>query len=82
MIDGTCKGHATDNQTASEKDLEFVVCARKENLMINVSLQVHCSGICQCKGKCQNEITEPFFISDEELDLNNKTIYIYINIYI
>ena len=40
VIDGTCKDHVMDNQTASEKGLEFVVRARKKNVLNNVLLQI------------------------------------------
>ena len=61
-----------DNQTATDKILELVVCDCKKRKYPEqfqcVLLQVSCIDICKCKGECHNEIPESFVVSDEELE--------------
>ena len=60
-----------DYQTACAKVLELVVCDYKKGKCTEQCLtasSLPCTGICKGKGKCQNEVPESFFISDEELE--------------
>ena len=62
-----------DNQTATDKILELVFCDCQKGKYTEqcqcVLLQVSCTGICKCKGKCHNEVPESFLYLMKNLNI-------------